>query len=147
MGDENLQRNRDDRNNNGKKKKKTPTEILYIHEDETQENHYFSDSWLLNRDRFLEMDIEKIYRIEDAAIIAAWETYSEKPLPHAKMPYDWTDFNVEHLSKWWGMLKVFNKEVSDLFPHVISILQNYLRRQLSPSSMMAATTTAPELKN
>jgi hypothetical protein len=87
-----------------KKKKKVPLKLSYIHESELQKNHMFSDSWLLNRKRFLEINSTQIYKIEDAALIAAWprgggRDNMKHPYPHAKMLVDWTDFSVEHLSK------------------------------------------------
>ncbi|OEU19263.1 hypothetical protein FRACYDRAFT_235313 [Fragilariopsis cylindrus CCMP1102] len=92
-----------------KKKKKIPLKLSYIHENELQKNHMFSDSWLLNRQRFLEIDSKQIYKIEDAALLPAWPRGKydkvKHPYPHAKMLVDWTDFSVEHLSKWWGMLQ------------------------------------------
>ena len=91
------------------KKKEVPKELLYIDADQLQRNHMFSDSFLLSKARFLEMPIDKIYRIEDGALVAAWpgkDNNRSAALPYAKMLYDWTDFSVEHLSKWWGMLKI-----------------------------------------
>ena len=86
-----------------KKKKKVPLQLSYIHENELQKNHMFSDSWLLNRKRFLEIDSKQIYKIEDAALLPAWPRGKydkvKHPYPHAKMLVDWTDFSVEHLSK------------------------------------------------
>jgi hypothetical protein len=86
-----------------KKKKKVPLKLSYIHESELQKNHMFSDSWLLNRERFLEINSTLIYKIEDAALAAAWprgkRDNGNHPYPHAKMLVDWTDFSVEHLSK------------------------------------------------
>jgi hypothetical protein len=86
-----------------KKKKKVPLQLSYIHENELQKNHMFSDSWLLNRQRFLEIDSKQIYKIEDAALLPAWPRGKydkvKHPYPHAKMLVDWTDFSVEHLSK------------------------------------------------
>ena len=95
--------------NQKNKKKEVPKELLYIDADQLQRNHMFSDSFLLSKARFLEMPIDKIYRIEDGALVAAWpgkDNNRSAALPYAKMLYDWTDFSVEHLSKWWGMLKI-----------------------------------------
>lgn len=92
-----------------KKGKKVPSELSYIHDNQLQKNHMFSDSWLLNRERFLEINSTIIYRIEDAALVAAWprgrKDKEKKPYPHAKMLVDWSDLCVEHLSKWWGMMR------------------------------------------
>ncbi|OEU11451.1 hypothetical protein FRACYDRAFT_245211 [Fragilariopsis cylindrus CCMP1102] len=86
-----------------KKKKVVPLTLSYIQENELQKNHMFSDSWLLNRQRFLEIDSKQIYKIEDAALLPAWPRGKydkvKHPYPHAKMLVDWTDFSVEHLSK------------------------------------------------
>ena len=65
----------------------------------------FSATWLLNRKRFLELPIEQITSCESGAMVAYWNLYQKQfdgrgtLLPHAKMLLDWTDFNVEHLSK------------------------------------------------
>jgi len=138
------------------KGKKVPSELSYIHDNQLQENHMFSDSWLLNRERFLEINATLIYRIEDAALVAAWprgqRNKEKKPYPHAKMLLDWTDFCVEHLSKWWGMIRILGDDKPGMFPHVISILDNYIRRHLnnlSPSSSSTLSSQLPpkELKN
>jgi len=67
------------------------------------------------------------------------------------MLVDWSDLCVEHLSKWWGMMRILGDDKPGMFPHVISILDNYIRRHLnnmSPSSTTLSSLLPPkELKN
>jgi hypothetical protein len=80
----------------------TSAPLNFIPNDQLRELDYFSDSWLLNRQRFLELPTETIGIIEDAVFVAVGQ--QKKPFPHSKMLVDWLEFCVEHLSKWWNEL-------------------------------------------
>ena len=88
-----------------KKKKIIPTKLNYVDGRGIMIQDLFSATWLLNRKRFLELPIEQITSCESGAMVAYWNLYQKQfdgrgtLLPHAKMLLDWTDFNVEHLSK------------------------------------------------
>jgi hypothetical protein len=88
-----------------RKKKIIPTKLNYVDGRGMMIQDLFSATWLLNRKRFLELPIEQITSCESGAMVAYWNLYQKQfdgrgtLLPHAKMLLDWTDFNVEHLSK------------------------------------------------
>ena len=88
-----------------KKKKIIPTKLNYVDGRGIMIQDLFSATWLLNRKRFLELPIEQITSCESGTMVAYWNLYQKQfdgrgtLLPHAKMLLDWTDFNVEHLSK------------------------------------------------
>lgn len=65
----------------------------------------FSASWLQSKTDFLGMDLDSIRGCEDAAF-KAWRTRMHK----LRQPVDLLDFSVEHLSRWWTVLKAFDKD-------------------------------------
>jgi hypothetical protein len=106
--------------------------LQFIHPTELRQRDYFSDSWLINRQRFLEIDVERIGIVEDAAYAAVGE---KAWLPHlySKMTYDWMDFAVEHLSKWWGVLQVLRGgDPGNVFNHVVGMLERYMKERVIP---------------
>jgi hypothetical protein len=111
--------------------------LQFIHTKELRQRDYFSDSWLINRQRFLEIDVEMIRIVEDAAFSAVGNS-SQTPHSYAKMTYDWADFAVEHLSKWWGILK---RDRGRIINHVIGMLERYMKEKViapsnSPESLL-----------
>jgi len=64
----------------------------------------YSASWLQTRSSFLAMDLDRIHSCEDASFVAYW--------PRLRMTYDWLDCFVEHLSKWWKLLHVYQQDVA-----------------------------------
>ncbi|CAJ1965810.1 unnamed protein product [Cylindrotheca closterium] len=105
--------------------------LNFIPNHELSVHDYFSDSWLLSRSDFLKMNPQKIGIVEDACLVASGKT---KPLARSKMLVDWTEFSVEHLSKWWKWLFILEDSNSATFDKVISFLENYLRKLASSSS-------------
>merc|ERR1740130_229527 len=57
-----------------------------------------------------------------------------------RMPYDWFDFSVEHMSKWYKDLDITSPDQNDV---AINILKNNLLRYIqdTPKKMIKATTT------
>jgi hypothetical protein len=109
-----------------------PSGLVFIHPSELRQRDYFSDSWLINRQRFLEIDVTRIGIVEDAAFAAvgdrSWKTHS-----YSKMTYDWTDFCVEHLSKWWGVLQILRGgDPGQVFNHTIGMLERYIKERVHP---------------
>eukprot|EP00980_Cylindrotheca_fusiformis_P026002 scaffold15140_cov164-Cylindrotheca_fusiformis.AAC.4 len=87
---------------------------------------YFSDSFLLSKQNFLNMDTKKIGIVEDACFVAAGNKHSI--YPRSKMFVDWTDFMVEHMSKWWRSFFIAEDKNPAMFQKTISMLQRYLEK-------------------
>lgn len=111
------------------------TSLHLIHPRELQLHDYFSDSFLLNRKNFLEMNINRIGIVEDACFEAIGKS---RPYARSKMFVDWTHFMVEHLSKWWKTLHILEDPDVSLFEHVVRGLESYWHRALK-----AAATDSP----
>ena len=61
----------------------------------------FSGTWYMSMDLFLEADLPNIGNVEGAS----WELFKGR-YHLLRMPVDWLDFSVEHMSKWWRILGV-----------------------------------------
>ncbi|KAG7356871.1 hypothetical protein IV203_001558 [Nitzschia inconspicua] len=122
---------------------KHPLGLQFIHPKELRQRDFFSDSWLINRQRFLEIDESRIGIVEDAAFAAvgdrAWEPHS-----YSKMLYDWNDFCVEHLSKWWGVLQVLRGgDPGHIFDHIIGMLERYMTERVRPPPNVSSSNSSP----
>lgn len=91
-----------------------------------REHDYFSDSWLLTRENFLKLDRGRLGIVEDACFVAIGNR--GKPYPTSKMFVDWTDFMVEHMSKWWNELGTLRDPDASMFDQTISFFRNYLQQ-------------------
>lgn len=98
---------------------------------------YFSDSWLLSKTSFLRMDLKRIGIVEDACFVAAGKISIHS---RSKMFVDWTDFMVEHMSKWWRSFFITEDADPTMFDKTISIFQSYLQKcQANENSPLHAT--------
>ncbi|KAG7351691.1 hypothetical protein IV203_007739 [Nitzschia inconspicua] len=136
--------------NNNTKSNHTKTSPLlhFIPYDQLRERDYFSDSWFLNRRRFLDLPLEQIGIVEDAVFVAV--SHNKRPMNHCRMLVDWLQFGVEHLSKWWNELQVWvysddNPQIS-LLPTVLNKIDHYLQHNVHPPPIDDATTTTTETK-
>jgi hypothetical protein len=110
------------------------TELHFIPANQLQQRDYFSDSWLISKQRLLEIDVRRIAIVEDAAFVAVGRN-AKRPYRYAKMTLDWMDFCVEHLSKWWGaLLYQRNRSVvsTNLLEHVVDALKQYIQEKVQP---------------
>ncbi|CAJ1943549.1 unnamed protein product [Cylindrotheca closterium] len=109
---------------------------------------YFSDSWLMNRESFLQINVDTIETVEDACFqVIDDETVSMQHQEDAKdsngrqqqqqqqhqttrnkMFVDWTNFSVEHLSKWWKNLQALSHSNPGMADQVVRILKTYLHK-------------------
>eukprot|EP00980_Cylindrotheca_fusiformis_P023176 scaffold10199_cov146-Cylindrotheca_fusiformis.AAC.33 len=89
---------------------------------------FFSDSWLLNRENFLRMDPSRIITVEDGCFEAIGKPI---PHPHSKMMFDWTDFSVEHISKWWKVSKMIQHPDPIMYDHTLRRLKDYRLRTVA----------------
>jgi hypothetical protein len=79
----------------------------------------FSDSWLLNKKSFLNLNVDTMPFVEQAC----FQVMSNR---EARMFVDWTDFMVEHMSKWWGELRIMSDADSAMFDHTIAIFHKFV---------------------
>jgi hypothetical protein len=91
-----------------------------------REHDYFSDSWLLTHENFLQMETHRLGIVEDACFVAIGK--GGQVYPTSKMFVDWTDFMVEHMSKWWNELGTLRDPDSSMFEKTISFFRNYLQK-------------------
>lgn len=95
-------------------------EVSFLDSSQLSNKDGFSASWLQRRDTFLMMDLDTVAICEDAV----FRTYTQNRRPLMRMTVDWLDFSIEHLSKWWKMLDVFNSKVT--FKQFNNKLNSYL---------------------
>lgn len=86
---------------------------------------FFSDSWLLNKDTFLRLDTGRINIVEDACFVAIHEKGQINPT--SRMFVDWTDFLVEHMSRWWVVLRTLDDPDPAMFRHTLAVFRTYLQ--------------------
>ena len=88
---------------------------------------YFSDSWLLPKHAFLQIPISQVNIVEDACFAAIGK---RQPFQTSKMFVDYTEFAVEHMSKWWNAFKILydhtDLQKRPMFTKTISIFDAYL---------------------
>lgn len=82
----------------------------------------FSDSWLVDKTTFLDLNINRMPYVEQACFLVMTR-------PFARMFVDWTDFMVEHMSKWWGELRVLQDMDSAMYEKTRSIFRNLVLQQ------------------
>jgi hypothetical protein len=95
-----------------------PTSLDFINDSDLRQHDYFSDSWLLNQRRFLDIDTSKILIVEGAVFAALG--LSPQVHPYSKMLKDWTAFSVEHMSHWWKLFSVTSSDPFQLMGHIES---------------------------
>lgn len=67
---------------------------------------FYSGSWLQPAETFLSMKTSKIKNLESASFVTFVENRDR-----LRMTLDWLDWSVEHLSKWWKILGIFEDPV------------------------------------
>eukprot|EP00980_Cylindrotheca_fusiformis_P004922 scaffold1050_cov51-Cylindrotheca_fusiformis.AAC.1 len=82
----------------------------------------FSDSWLIHKEMLLELNTTDMPFVEQAC-------FQVMMMKQSKMFVDWTEFMVEHLSKWWNELRILQDADSTMFDETISILKQFIQRQ------------------
>ncbi|KAL3937366.1 MAG: hypothetical protein SGBAC_007513 [Bacillariaceae sp.] len=87
---------------------------------------YFSDSWLIPKDNFLGLNTSAMAHVEQACFQAIRRRENYYVHPTSKMFADWTDFMVEHMSKWWGVFRIARDDDPTMFEHVINVFDKYL---------------------
>ncbi|CAB9518879.1 expressed unknown protein [Seminavis robusta] len=95
--------------------------VYFMKNGQVNEKDAFSASWIQRTEDFLVMDLRRINICEDAAFKAF--KYRRHRL---RMTLDWLDFSLEHLSKWWKMLKIF--EFQTVFDTAKTRFDNYLAK-------------------
>jgi len=76
--------------------------FLRYGEDIAHINDLFSASWIMNVDQFLRIETDNINIIEDGC----FQPFRQ-PGSDVRMTRDWLNFAVEHMSKWWKTINIF----------------------------------------
>jgi len=88
-----------------------PASYLHLNKDIENIIDCFSASWLMNINRFMDINIDKIQTCEDACFQPLRQYKS-----HVRMTRDWLEFTVEHMSKWWKIIDIFkHNQTLELF--------------------------------
>ncbi|CAJ1956355.1 unnamed protein product [Cylindrotheca closterium] len=116
---------------NDKSSRSASNQLHLIHHKELALHDYFSDSWLLPRKNFLDMQLDRIGIVEDACFEAIGK---RNPRASSKMFVDWTHFLVEHLSKWWKVLHILDDPDGSLFQHTLQRLESYWHRAVTDAA-------------
>lgn len=102
--------------------------------------HIFSATWWQSVKRFKNMPVERVTFCEDAVFQAV---YTMGEFTQFRLPTDWTEFAVEHLSRWWKVAQ-YDKEHTQTnhqntkrkgtaYARIIRNLVHYTMRVLQPS--------------
>lgn len=89
-------------------------------------NDFFSASWLMNVRQFRGINTDRIAICEDACF-QPFRQYSDK----IRMTRDWLELAVEHMSKWWKIIDIFNHP--PVLERFIELLDNF--EQEPPSNI------------
>jgi hypothetical protein len=74
-------------------------------------NDLFSASWIMNLSRFKNINTDTIATIEDGCFQPFLQYIND-----VRMTRDWLEFTVEHMSKWWKAINIFeHKQTLDAF--------------------------------
>ena len=79
--------------------------FLRYGEDIAHINDLFSASWLMNVSQFMCIDTSNINIIEDGC----FQPFRQ-PGSDVRMTRDWLSFAVEHMSKWWKTINIFDHD-------------------------------------
>lgn len=82
----------------------------------------FSATWWQSVERFLKQDLEAIDGVEDGCFEMFWNTFEE-----VRMTFDWLDFSVEHMSKWWGAMFVLDQDDPTMLITIARRFKDYAR--------------------
>ncbi|CAB9518358.1 expressed unknown protein [Seminavis robusta] len=83
----------------------------------------FSASWLQSRADFMTMPFDRVHSCE----MASFRAYDGSRLPKMRMTYDWMDWSVEHLSRWWKILEWdLHQNDTIAYDSISSKLRNYI---------------------
>ena len=121
--------------------------LQFIDNNDLEQYDYFSATWLLNRERFLDIDSSKIGIVEDAVFIALGD--APNVYPYSKMSKDWTQFSVEHMSHWWKLFEVMIGDRNQLMEHFQSIFQKQVDKvadSIADTTTMITSTPTTALK-
>ena len=100
---------------------------------------FFSAAWWQNKERFLKLDIDKYIQIvEDDAMKPVLKVGNG--IKDCRMPKDWLDFCVEHLSKWWKI----DKRNYTMY-YAVGKLQMYIQTSLRSMSSSSTSATSSQL--
>ncbi|CAB9531368.1 expressed unknown protein [Seminavis robusta] len=94
--------------------------VYFLNQTQVTQKDSFSASWIMAKKDFLDMNLDPVKMCEDAAF-KAWNTRRHK----LRMPLDYFDWSVEHLSKWWKVLDYDYKE-APVWDSVIGKLAQYI---------------------
>lgn len=114
-----------------------PPPLNLIPNNQLREHDYFSDSWIITKEKFLNLERRRLGIVEDACFVAIGSGGSVYPT--SKMFVDWTDFMVEHMSKWWNELRILHDSNSQMFDLTVQYFDQYIERVLENSSSQPST--------
>ncbi|CAJ1932838.1 unnamed protein product [Cylindrotheca closterium] len=103
-----------------------------------REHDYFSDSWIITREKFLNLERRRLGIVEDACFVAIGSGGSV--YPSSKMFVDWTDFMVEHMSKWWNELRILQDSDSAMFDLALSYFAAYIEKVFASKNKVQPST-------
>jgi hypothetical protein len=84
---------------------------------------YYSGAWLQPTEVFQNWDTMNVYTLEDAS----WRVYNNNR-DKVRMSLDWLDFSVEHMSKFYRMIKVPSSTNNDVgMNRILDNFHSYIR--------------------
>ncbi|KAL3938229.1 MAG: hypothetical protein SGBAC_006821 [Bacillariaceae sp.] len=115
----------------------TPMPLNLIPNKQLREHDYFSDSWIITREKFLHLERRRLGIVEDACFVAIGSGGSV--YDSSKMFVDWTEFMVEHMSKWWNELRILQDSNSAMFDLTLSYFASYTEKVLKSNPTQSTT--------
>jgi hypothetical protein len=129
--------------------------LNFINNNELKLVDMFSASWLISRKRFIEINYMDIKICEDAvfAVAKVKGTHLHKIRNDSKMLKDWTQFSVEHLSKYWMMSAQMRSKKNGgdsngniIFSHLISMMDNLTERRMRIKPLSSLSSSLSSLQ-
>ena len=96
--------------------------VHFLERNQLGKQDFFAGTWLQPLSTFLDLNTSKISHVE-AGCTVVWETHRNQ----MRMTLDWLDFSVEHMSKWWKVLRVPGGRDPVPYNRTISMFRNYIR--------------------
>ena len=104
--------------------KKPVRTVHFLENNQLHINDHFSATWIQPLSNFMQVNVSNIKTVEDGCFQVFRQDRNA-----VKMTLDWLDFSVEHLSKWWKVADIFDKDAVP-FNRAMTALQAYTSKTI-----------------
>lgn len=116
--------------------------VYWLNHTQIYRDDYFSGSWLAPIDILHSLEFERMRTLEDASN-RLYRQYEKL----VRMPVDWLDFAVEHMSRWWKHMDAINANKNDIaINRITGNLKKYVQdTPKRTKALLSDASTAPLL--